>query len=287
MPNEIPIAQRLSIRDAGLNEYWLQDQIYENPGALGLGELEGVSKEKQQSSGGRLDMLLKDPGDDTMYEVEVMLGETDESHIIRTIEYWDNEKRRWPQREHFAVLVAEHIDRRFFKVIHLLSYSIPIIAIQALLLESEGKRLLFFSKILDTFEEADDGVASDGGTYTRDYWATKAQWTLDTADCLLEITQGTFKNATLNYVKNYMATKVSGSNYIWLRKRSGNKSLLGFRMAESLQDQAAALLDEKNISYVRKARKFFITVDKQMIENNQAVFCSIAELVKETWETAD
>ena len=44
-----------------------------------------------------LDILLKDPQDDTMFEVEVMLGETDETHIIRTIEYWDNEKRRWPQ----------------------------------------------------------------------------------------------------------------------------------------------------------------------------------------------
>ena len=49
-----------------------------------------------------------------MYEVEVMLGETDETHIIRTIEYWDHEKRRWPQRQHFAVLVAETITRRFF-----------------------------------------------------------------------------------------------------------------------------------------------------------------------------
>ena len=31
-----------------------------------------------------------------MYEVEVMLGETDPSHIIRCIEYWDIEKRKYP-----------------------------------------------------------------------------------------------------------------------------------------------------------------------------------------------
>ncbi len=41
-----------------------------------------------------------------MYEIEVQLGETDPSHIIRTIEYWDLVKRKWPQRQHFAVLVA-------------------------------------------------------------------------------------------------------------------------------------------------------------------------------------
>ena len=64
--------------------------------------------------GRRLDILLKNPEDDTMYETEVMLGETDETHIIRTIEYWDIEKRKFPQRQHYAVLVAEHINRRFF-----------------------------------------------------------------------------------------------------------------------------------------------------------------------------
>ena len=55
--------------------------------SLQLGELELVSRERQQAGGGRLDILLKNPEDDSMYEVEVMLGETDEKHIIHTIEY--------------------------------------------------------------------------------------------------------------------------------------------------------------------------------------------------------
>jgi hypothetical protein len=132
---DIPIASTISIRESGFDEYWLQGQIYENPACLGLGDLESVAKERQQSSGGRLDILLKNPEDDTMYEVEVMLGETDETHIIRTIEYWDNEKRKWPQRQHYAVLVAESITRRFFNVIQLFSHSIPIIAIQVSMIE--------------------------------------------------------------------------------------------------------------------------------------------------------
>ena len=108
----ISIANQISIREAGYDEFWLQDQIYDNPSSLGLGELEAIQRERRQSAGGRLDILLKDPEDDSMYEVEVMLGETDETHIIRTIEYWDNEKRRWPQRQHYAVLVAENMARR-------------------------------------------------------------------------------------------------------------------------------------------------------------------------------
>jgi hypothetical protein len=70
MTDNIPIGRTRGLRESGFDEYWLQDQIAENPACLGLGELELVSRERKQSSGGRLDLLLKDPGDDSMYEVD-------------------------------------------------------------------------------------------------------------------------------------------------------------------------------------------------------------------------
>jgi hypothetical protein len=283
MAQEIVLAQQLSIREAGLDEYWLQDQIFENPACLGLGELDALAKERTQSTGGRLDILLKNPEDDAMYEVEVMLGETDETHIIRTIEYWDNEKRRWPQRQHFAVIVAEHINRRFFNVIHLLSQSIPIIAVQAALLDVAGKKSLFFSKVLDTYEEIDDGTSLDDRTYNRDYWMKRSRWTLETADALLALAQPVFGDATLNYLKYYVAVSVGGNNYLWLHKRSSNKSLLGFRISQSLQSEAAELLDTKNIAYVKKPKAIRITVDRDMIAADPDLFRALAQLVKRTW----
>src|SRR6266853_1129666 len=71
-------------------------------------------------------------------------------------EYWLLERRRWPQRQHFAVLVAENITRRFFNVIQLFSLSIPIIAIQANIIEADARRMLHFAKILDAYEEPED-----------------------------------------------------------------------------------------------------------------------------------
>jgi hypothetical protein len=283
MPDEIEIARSISIREAGLDEYWLQDQIAENPGCLGLGELEAIAKERQQSSGGRLDILLKNPEDDSMYEVEVMLGETDETHIIRTIEYWDNEKRRWPQRQHIAVLVAEHINRRFFNIIHLLSHSIPIIAVQVSMLISNGKKSVFFTKVLDTYEEIDDGTSLEVRTY-RDDWARKAKWTLDAADALVNVTKSVLGDPSLNYVKAYIAITVDGSNYIRLHKRTSNKSLVTFRMAQSFQDEVTHLFDERNIPYVRKTKTIRITVDKELIEQNADLFKRIAEFIKKSWE---
>lgn len=284
MPDQIEVAQAITIREAGLDEYWLQDQIADNPACLGLGDLQLVSKERAQSSGGRLDLLLKDSEDDTMFEVEVMLGETDETHIIRTIEYWDNEKRRWPQRQHFAVLVAEHINRRFFNVIHLLSHSIPIIAVQVAMLNVNGRKSIFFSKVLDTYEEVDDGTSNEAVRVTRDDWSRRAKWTLEAADALVNITSSVLGQPNLNYVGAYVAITVDGNNYMWLHKRSSDKSLLTFRMAQSLQDEATALLDAQNITYVRKTKSIKITVDKDMIERNAELFRKIADLTKKSWQ---
>jgi len=46
MSDQINFAKSVSIREAGKDEYWLQDQIYENPGCLGQGELEAKNRER-------------------------------------------------------------------------------------------------------------------------------------------------------------------------------------------------------------------------------------------------
>lgn len=283
MAEEVVFAQSMPLREAGYDEYWLQDQIWGNPAALGLGDLDALIKERRQNSGGRVDILLKDPQDDSMYEVEVMLGETDETHIIRTIEYWDNEKRRWPQRQHYAVLVAESITRRFFNVIHILSHSIPIIAIQVALVDIGGKKALHFTKVLDTYEEIDDGASEQDVEVNRDYWNRKAKWTADTADALLSVVGAELHEAQIGYVKNYISISVGRNNYFWLHKRSGNKSLLGFRIAPHLADDAQQLLDDAKISFTRKPKAFLITTDTATITGNSPVFSALAGLVRRTW----
>jgi hypothetical protein len=184
---EIKIGDKVFIRNIGKDEYWLQSVIYNNPNKLGLGELIPLYKEKKQVSGGRLDILLKDPNDDSMYEVEVMLGETDPSHIIRAIEYWDNEKRKYPQRQHYCVLIAESFDRRYFNVIQILSQNIPMIAIQADLIQIDGELILHFSQILDVYVEPED--ENQELVTSENTWQDKAMWTLNAARKLLSIIQ--------------------------------------------------------------------------------------------------
>ena len=123
--------EAISIRNhPDLNERWVQDRIAEDPSILGLGDIVLKDRERTQQRAGRLDLLLQDAESTRRYEVEIQLGATDESHIIRTIEYWDIERKRYPQYEHTAVIVAEDITSRFLNVINLFNGMIPLIAIQ-------------------------------------------------------------------------------------------------------------------------------------------------------------
>jgi len=123
--------QRLPLRvHPEFTEKWVQDRIADDPSILGLGDLVLKDKERVHPQAGRLDLLFQDADTNRRYEIELQLGRTDESHIIRTIEYWDIERKRYPQYDHVAVIVAEEITARFFNVISLFNGTIPLVAIQ-------------------------------------------------------------------------------------------------------------------------------------------------------------
>jgi hypothetical protein len=66
------------------------------------------------------------------------------------------------------------------------------------LLTVNGKKSLFFTKVLDTYEEIDDGTSLDERNYDRADWVKKAKWTLDAADSLLNATSSIFGAPVLN-----------------------------------------------------------------------------------------
>ena len=275
MENEIRTGKKIFIRNAGKDEYWLQDLIYDKPIILGLGDLVVVSKEKKQSSGGRLDIHLKNPEDNSMYEIEIMLGETDPSHIIRTIEYWDIEKRRYPQRQHFAVLIAESFNKRYFNVIQLLSLNVPMIAIQADLIEVGNEKIIHFTKILDIYEEpAED---DDSNIVNESTWNSTGNWTLQTAKELLNSLNTPGQNMGLNFTQSYIAIINLQGNAYYLNKRADPKSYLSFKVKNEEKAEAIKnLLDSASIPFTyNKYSDFVLGLDKDLLKKHKEVFISI------------
>jgi hypothetical protein len=214
---------RISLKShAEFNEKWLQQQIASDVTLLGLGDLDVKDVERRQPRSGRLDVLLFDPETDTRYEVEIQLGATDESHIIRTLEYWDNERRRFPQYEHIAVIVAEEITGRFLNVINLFNQAIPLIAVQMSALQVEGVLTLHATKVLDLALPAPEEEDEPGQETDRAYWAQKsAPATLKMADQLLEMINDLGPGLSLKYTKYYIGLQRDGvpDNFITFSPR--------------------------------------------------------------------
>jgi hypothetical protein len=215
MAVEIKKAVPTRLRELGLNETWLQSRIEEDPGLLGLGSLQVIRRERQQSSGGRIDFLLYDLEDETRYEVEIMLGALDESHIIRTIEYWDIERQRYPTYEHRAVIVAEEITARFFNVIRLLNRAVPLIAIQLTAIPlSKDEIILHGIKVLDIFEEADPEDEIAGEQVDRKYWERRASPSaLSAMDAIIALVNTEIAPSQVTYNKNHIAVGTGGRNF--------------------------------------------------------------------------
>lgn len=208
-------------RHPQFNEKWVQEKIAEDPTMLGLGDVILKDKERNQPNAGRLDLLLQAADSTRRYEVELQLGATDESHIIRTIEYWDIERKRYPQYEHFAVIVAEDITSRFLNVINLFNGQIPLIALQVAALRNGDSVGLIFTKVIDQL--ALGLVDEDEETHEvtdRAYWEGRGSpKTVAMADSILELVQEIDGGFELKYNKFYIGLAKNGgaNNFVIFR----------------------------------------------------------------------
>jgi hypothetical protein len=204
-----------------LNERWVQERIAEDPALLGLGDLVLKDKERLHLHAGRLDLLCQDADSNRRYEIEIQLGKTDESHIIRTIEYWDIERKRYPQYDHTAVIVAEVITTRFLNVIGLFNGAMPLVAIQMQAFKVDDQISLHFTTVLSELklglvdEDEDIQEVTD-----RPYWEKRgSKATLEMTDSLFSIVKTLDPELSLKYNKFYIGLAKEGqpSNFVIFR----------------------------------------------------------------------
>lgn len=225
-----------------LTERWVQDRIAENPQILGLGDVVLKDKERIQPRAGRLDLLLQDAEASHRYEVEVQLGKTDESHIIRTIEYWDIERKRYPQYEHTAVIVAEEITARFLNVISLFNGTIPLVAIQMSAVQLSGTVSILFTTVLD---ETRLGLVDEDEELQevtdRAYWEARgSKATVAMADEVLKLVAEFAPGLELKYNKFYIGLATNGqpNNFVQFRPQK-NALRVEVRLSQSQETEAA------------------------------------------------
>ncbi|MGD9879430.1 hypothetical protein [Reyranella sp.] len=249
MPLSIVKAMPVELRSLGLDERWLQNQIEADPSLLGLGNLEIAGREHRQPVGGRIDFLLRDAEAQTFYEVEIMLGALDESHIIRTIEYWDIERQRRPQWEHRAVIVAEHITSRFFNVLRLLNRSVPLVAVKLSAFQMDGKVIVHPVTVLDVIEESSDqDVLDPVERVDRTYWERiHPTGVLTVTDKIDSALRSKSIQPSLTYNRNHIALGTTGRNFCWLHPRKSGNAFINLRLSQEARDETLSYLENSKI----------------------------------------
>ena len=270
-----------------LNERWVQDVIADDPSILGIGDVVLKDRERSHRNAGRLDLLLQEADGHGRYEVEIQLGASDESHIIRTIEYWDIERKRYPQYDHTAVIIAEDITSQFLNVISLFNGHIPIMAIKFNAIETSDGVGLHFTTVLDTvtrgFVDEDEEVAQ---TTDRAYWVEKkGKKSIELADKVLTICSDFLPDSSeFNYTKGYMG--------FWIDDRATNfavcrpqRSVLRLDIKLPRNDENDQLIDEAELDcleYESRWGNYRIRVTEEDITRKKD---ALAHLLRKAYET--
>ncbi len=264
-------------------EKWVQDRIEEDLSILGLGEdLELRASQKRQPGAGRLDLLLEDSAE-KRYVLELQLGRSDPSHIIRTIEYWDIERKRYPQYEHCAVLVAEDITSRFLNVVSLFNGTIPLIAIQMQALEVSEHLTLSFIKVIDELKRGSIAEEEAVATVTRDYWEIKAA-TICMADEVLKIIHEFDERCSLNYTKNYVGLARDGGvdNFVSFTPRN-DVFYIHLKLGETEEFNNKIQRADLKMQYKGRQGLYRIRLQRGDIDKHRDL---LKELMKTAFETS-
>jgi hypothetical protein len=267
-----------------ITEKIIQDIIAENPSIIGLGDLVLKDKERILPKSGRLDLLMQDPESSRRYEIELQLGKTDESHIIRTIEYWDIERKRYPQYDHCAVIIAEEITSRFLNVISLFNGSIPLIAIQMKAYKFDDQIGLIFNTVLD---ESRLGLVDEDEEVqeitNRDFWLKRGtDDTLKMADEILEIVNSITPGYALKYNKFYIGLAKDGQpdNFAICRPKK-NYMRIELRIPKSTEmDNIIEKSALEEMDYDSRWGRYRIRLNKGDIKKHHDVIKNFLTLAK-------
>lgn len=274
-------AEKINLKNnPEIKEDHIQQFIFENPQVLGLGDLTPIRREKTQPAGGRLDVLMADDND-TRYEIEIQLGATDPSHIIRTIEYWDNEKKRYPQYDHCAVIVAEEITGRFMNVIQLFNGSIPLIALQMQATKIGDDIQLSFVKVLDRISLGTDDEEENEPT-DRNFWEKKSK--------VLKYVDEIFKDVTqyapgfeLKYNRFYIGLARNGSanNFLYFKPK---KRFIYLFAKFPENTERSEQLDNTDLEWIYAARSRAYRIKINKIEEYHKYKQLIETLIRDAME---
>jgi hypothetical protein len=145
-------------------------------------------------------------------------------------------------------LVAERITSRFFNVVHLLSKAVPIIGLQANIVQIGAVKGLLFTKIIDFYQEPEDETVSQQ-IFDEAHWVANAPGTLACAKFYRTRLEELYGEVPTKYFEDYISLSVGGKARAWINRRKNERALIQIRVPEEKFQEVTDRLNQEGVSF--------------------------------------
>jgi hypothetical protein len=157
-----------------------------------------------------------------------------------------------------------------------MSLNIPMIAIQADLLEVNGEKILNFTKIIDIYIEPEE-YEEDVKVVNEATWTNDASWVTENTKELIELFKEEGDKINIRFTQSYISINIEGKNAYWLNKRMKPTSALFFSVKdEEKVESIKKLLENAEFSFTyNRYKEFMLNIDAKIIKANSKLLKEI------------
>jgi len=167
-----------------------------------------------------------------------------------------------------------------------------VIAIQANIIDADGKQLLHFTTILDAYQEPEIETRAQSETVkepvNESFWENSSA--LASAKALQTVLSPILADLKIGFTKSKIRLRYSDEIYFSLSQRRGDKAAFFTWLANPDVPAVVELLDTKSIQHKtdpygsEKWETIQFDVDENFIQGNSELFQRIGKLVDQSWQ---
>ena len=201
-------------------------------------------------------------------------------------------RKRYPQYDHCAVIIAEDITSRFLNVVSLFNGFIPLVAIQMTAFRFGDDIGLVFTKILDEMPlglvDEDEEKDIQPIATTREFWIKKGFGdALPLADKLLEILNEIENSCQLKYTKINVRFIRNGQLIPYTRLRLRKQGHIVLILVAQKSEEIDTLIENNDfddMGYTPKGTRYRIRISDEDFANKRELLKELILVAKKKYE---
>jgi hypothetical protein len=147
--------------------------------------------------------------------------------------------------------------------VSLLSQAVPIIGIQATIVQIGDSLALHFTKMIDSYEEPEENEAPQ--QYDDRHWIERSPGGLDCARWYKKTLEGLYGEILIKFFESYISLTVAGLARVWINRRKNNRAFIEIKPAEAAFQEVVENLNSRNIPFGTRENKY-ITFNLNSVE---------------------